>query len=802
MKVIRRIGLAALIVFLVGVCSAVYLGSRSLPDYEVSFDSEFVSGNIEIVRTNAAIPHIFAEDDADVYFGLGYAHAQDRLWQMEMFRRTSQGRLSEMLGEPTLRVDELLRRFGLYAAAEQSLDDQDPYTTAALEAYAAGVNARLEQVDGWGLGAPEFLLFPVEIEPWRPQDSLAILKLLALQLASHVDREVLRARVSALVPPERLADILPDDPNPGISPSDVLSDPLWKAELDPLLSDSPLFALEPYLHGYFSSNAWAAGPDRTENGFPLLANDTHLNFSAPSVWYLARLDLDSGAVIGGTIPGVPTILSGRNDSFAWGLTAANMDDQDVFIEQQNPDNPGEVLTPDGFRPLRVEETTIEVKGGDPVTLDLMWSENGPIIPRGYYNLAEITPPGHLAAIGRTLFDPNDTSMSAAHRLLRAHSVAEAIVAVESFVAPAQNVTMVDQEHFALQMIGRMPMRQAGHTTLGRTPSQGWIAENRWSGYLPFEHNPRFVDLEQGYVGNTNSRLVDRDFPLHVSFDWGDTQRILRLEELMRSSESHSQQSFMAGQVDTVSASAVHLVPLLIEALGNQDGRRAEALGLLARWDGKMDADRPEPLIYAIWIRTLHRHLVRDEIGPLADEFKHANPVFLDRVLQDTDGAAVWCDNTDTTAVETCAQTVGEALDATLQRISEAHGSDLSGLRWGDVHIATHDHTVLGDLPVLGRLVNIRHPSGGGDDTLLRGLTHGDGAEPMWNLHGALFRSVVDMADPESAVFVISTGQSGHPFSRHYRDMNRLWRDGEYVSMALDAEAVRAEAMATTRISPN
>ncbi len=793
---LRAVGLVSFLVVFVAA-TGTYLVARSLPNYSASVEVVGLAAPVEIVRSAEAIPHIFGETDVDVYFGLGYAHAQDRFWQMEMFRRTAQGRLSELVGPATLSVDELLRRFDLYGAAKSSVDVQTAYARAALEAYSAGINARLEEASGWGELAPEFLLFPVEIEPWQPADTLALLKLLALQLASHVDREVLRARVSSVVSPQRLRDILPDDPNTGIAAMPEYS------QLFPDVPDAmgPAVALAPYLSSEISSNAWAAGPTRTESGLPLLANDPHLDFAAPAVFYLARLDLKDGAVIGATVPGIPSILSGRRDGFSWGLTAANMDDQDVFIEKLNPENPNEVLTPEGYKPLRTRRETIRVRASDPLEIELRWSENGPVIPGKYYNLDKITPEGHVAVIARTLFDPADTSLSAAHDLQRATSIEEAIAGVDNFVTPAQNLTMADRDGIALQMIGRMPRRVEGHSTLGRMPSEGWIATNRWHGTLAYLDNPRFVDPFQGVVGNTNSKTLDRPFPFHVSFDWGDSWRIRRWEERMAAREKHNRESFVAAQNDLVSFPARTLLPLLKRTLGSVTGRQEEAMALLDGWDAAMLADRPEPLIYAAWMRALQWQLAADELGDLIDEFDHPNPTFLQRVLSDTDGAAAWCDDAGTVATESCEDAVRAALDRALDRLAERPGGTLVNMRWGDLHQATHDHPVLGRLPVIGQFVNIRQSTGGSDNTLLRGLTRGTGEEPLRNKHGALYRSVIDMAQPESSVFVISTGQSGHPLSSHYRDLGALWRDGRYVSMGTDTETVRSTAQGVTRLMP-
>lgn len=215
----------------------------------------------------------------------------------------------------------------------------------------------------------------------------------------------------------------------------------------------------------------------------------------------------------------------------------------------------------------------------------------------------------------------------------------------------------------------------------------------------------------------------------------------------------------------------------------------------------MDEERPEPLIYATWMRALQAQLNSDELGGVAEAFIHPNPIFLERVLQNIDGAAIWCDDAATDRVESCVDAVGTALDIALDRIVERHGPELAALRWGDVHQATHDHQVLGQLPIIGRFVNIHQSTSGGDNTLLRGLTRGTGDEPLQNMHGALYRAVIDMADPETSVFVISTGKSGHPLSRHYRDLGRLWRTGDYVPMTLDIASVERSTINIRRLVP-
>ena len=813
--------LIRLAVFLVALSVVVlvlvyWFAARSLPDYDDTVEVAGVSVPVEIVRDNANVPHIFGQSDEDVFFGLGFAHAQDRLWQLITLRRTAQGRLSEVFGTATITTDKLMRRYDIYRLAVAAADKLDPETEAALEAYSAGINARLDQIntEALGRGAPEMWLFNAPMAPWRPADSLAITKLMGLQMSGHLEAEVLRARVSLeLSDPDRLRDILPEAPGSGVAALPEYA-ALFPEVTRRHAAAAPMEShpLSPFKRQAFAgaSNAWAAAPSRSAAGGTLLANDPHLGFTAPAIWYLARLELETGGVIGGTIPGMPVVLTGRSADLGWGLTTAYVDDQDVYIEELNPDNAEEYRTPDGFKKFRKRASIINIADADPITVTLRWTDNGPVLPGSHYNLGSITPPGHVASVASTLFTEEDTSLAAAMKVMRAKSVQQAINAATDYVAPAQNLTLVDRDTIAMKTIGAMPRRDANHQSEGRMPSPGWIAANRWDGMLPYTANPEFIAPAGGILGNTNNKTVDRPFPNHVSFVWGDTQRVQRWQRLMQNREVHTRDSFIEAQLDTVSPTARSLLPLIGAELwftgeaapdGTPERQRQRALDLLAGWSGEMNEHLPEPLIYAAWIRALQDRLIRDELGPLAEEFTHIQPLFIERAFRDVQGAAKWCDVRQSAPVETCHDMARLALDDALLWINETWGTQLESLRWGDAHQATHDHPVLGEVPLLRYFVNIRQATSGGDNTLQRGLTRGTGKDPFYNVHGAGYRGVYDFADPDSSVFVTSTGQSGHFLSRHYDDMAQLWRRGEYIPMSLDAELARAAAVGVTRLEP-
>jgi penicillin G amidase len=805
-------GLAMLAVAALGL--AYYLAGQSLPDYRRSWTVDGVTEPLEIVRDVHAIPHILSRTDADAFFGLGFVHAQDRLWQMMMLRRTAQGRLSELFGRETLHIDELMRALDLHGLARAAMAHQSPATTAALEAYAAGVNAwlRVVQEEALGRGAPEFFLFEARIAPWIPADSLAVQKLIALQLTDKAAMETLRARLSLRLPPERLGDILPDAPGePVIDLPDYAAQfpgatfaaappPAARHPLDPLAA--------PGMAG--ASNAFAATARRAAGGAPLLAADPHLGLTAPSIWMLARLDLEAGPVMGGTMPGMPTVLIGRNDALSWGLTSSYLDDQDLYIERLNPENPEEYLTPSGWQRFRTRETLIEVKDAPTETRTLRWTRHGPVIPGNHFGVAAVTPEGHVASLAWTALSTQDTSVEAAMGLMRARSVREAREAARGHLAPSLNLILADAATVGQVMTGRQPVRQIGHTSRGRIPAPGWLAANDWQGLRDSDENPAVIGPEGGIVVNTNNPITDAAFPDHVTFDWGDAYRIVRAERLLNARQYHTLQSFIDIQTDSVAETARVLLPLIARDLwysgepASEDPaerRRQVALERLANWNGEMSEHLPEPLIYAAWVRALQRRLAVDRLGVLVDLVPRPDPVFLERVFRDIDGAGEWCDVVQTTRVETCTEMARLALDEALVELTEDYGSRIEAWRWGAAHQAVHEHQTLGTVPLLRTLVNIRHETAGGDNTLLKGEMPGIGPEPYINIHSGGLRMVVDFSDPDSSVFIIATGQSGHVLSRHYDDMAGRWRRGEYVPMSLDPELARAGAIGVTRLVP-
>lgn len=775
-----------------------YFAIRSLPDYDATLLVEGIAAPVEIVRTTENVPHIFGERDEDVFFALGVAHAQDRLFQMTVLRRAAQGRLSEIYGPGALPADNLARRLGLHRTAVASLEAQDLRTRAALDAYAAGVNQWIAQVNlgAMGRGAPEFFLFPDRIAYWQPADSLAILKLMAASSSRAIGDEVLRARLS-LIAPEYGPQILAGEGATANMPPYATLFHGARMPLPERRAQQPDRQRD--LAGFLApgqgigANAFAAAPQRTAAGGALLANDPHVALTAPSLFYLARLELGSGGVIGATVPGIPAVFSGRNPNVAWGLTPAFVDDADLFIEELQPGDATRYRGLNGWTALQSETEIIRVLDGPDQTITLHATENGPIVAGIDPGLADVIPAGHVAALGWTGLSTADRSISALMGLMAATDRASAVAVISRFEAPALIVTLADAEGVTRSIAGKMPQRASEHPTQGAMPVPGWLAANRWIGTAA-------ADQDASY---DSGMVIATEEPARG-------MRRARLDRLLGDREIHSRDSFVAAQLDTVSPSARALLPLVGADLwfsedpaapGTTERKRQDALKLLAEWDGNMSEHLPEPLIYAAWMGTLQDRLIRDDLGPVADDIDRIYPAFIDAVFRDRGGASRWCDIIQSAPTEDCTTIARQALDLAVLDLSARFGPDVTSWRWGDVHQARHLHPGLGALPGLGWVMNIVQPVSGGDTTIAMAGTMMRGLRPFEATTGAGYRGVYDLADPDSSVFITSSGQSGHPFSRHYDDLNGLWRRGEYITMSLNPELARAASVGTTRLLP-
>lgn len=762
---------------------------RSVESHEGSLTLSGLQNSADILRDENGVPHIFGQSEEDVSFALGVAHAQDRLWQMELFRRVGQGRLAEVLGKPALPADRYLRTLGLYRLASEAFTHQSPDTQKMLVAYANGVNAYLaERTQPL---PPEFLFLAHEPEPWAPADSIVMIKLLALGLSGNATRELSRARLLEVLSEAQISEFEP--PYPGEAPVAL-------PDFASLYEDTPIRAAEAHIPDYGpkgASNNWVVDGSWTESGKPLLANDPHLGMLAPSIWYLAHLAYPDRNVVGGTIAGVPSVVLGRNDKIAWGYTNTGPDTQDLFIEKLNPDNENEYLTPDGYAAFETRTETIKVRFGADETMTVRRSRHGPILPDDMFGAAEQTPDGHVLAQSWTALVAEDRTIEAGHNITKAENYADFLTALEPYIAPMQNMVFASTEgEIGFIAPARVPIRAETHETLGLLPAPGWTDVNDWQGFIPFDQLPQTHNPARGFVITANNKIVDETYPYTITRQWDLPDRATRIEKLLTATRTHTVDTFETMLMDNGSEIARTFVPLLLPHIDD-----TEATHALSTWNQAMDAELSEPLIFIAWMRELAREIYADELGAQFPNRWTINPVFLEAVLTNKDEQARWCDDVTTDGTETCDEQIREAYEAAMADLDKRYGSDQTNWRWDEAHKVVNRHLPGSFLPLIGDGLTIKRPSSGGNDTINRGQHVISSENPYDNIHAAGYRAVYDFADLENSRYMISTGQSGNPFSPDYDALATRWAKGQSIKIATNRADIEVKARLELRPAP-
>lgn len=778
MRRILLIMLAVILLVLIVVPVGGYLWLRSsLPQVQGNVRIAGLNQPVEIVRDRWGVPHIFATTDHDAYFALGYVHAQDRLWQMEMNRRIGAGRLSEILGDATLDIDKFQRTLGYYRAAASDYAALSDRSRMALDAYAAGVNSWIDE--GHTL-PPEYLLLGIKPEPWTPYDSLVWEKMMSWDLGGDYEMELLRRQLGDAIGPERAAQLLPPYPQGGI---DILPRGIEPAAMSATADD--LLAIDRRLqlalgHGgrEIGSNNWVVAGSRTATGKPLLANDPHLATSIPSIWYLAELQGDQIHAIGATFPGLPAIVIGHNEQIAWGVTNVGPDTQDLYIERVNPANPNQYEVDGAWQDMTVVEEIIVVDGqDDPLHWAARSTRHGPLI-------SDVSSTGVPVALRWVALEPDDTTMDAFMGVNYASNWEQFVAALQLYVSPSQNFVYADMGgNIGYYAPGHIPVRAEGHS--GMLPVPGWDSSAEWSRYIPFEELPHAYNPEAGYVATANNRVVGDDYPYMLSNDWAPPYRAERIvqmiEEMSSNGEKLSVDDMAAIQADRFSAQVSDLLPFLL-TVEPQDDRQKRALDYLQQWQGELAPASVATSIYEAWMLHLERNLFADDLrGDLYDELSlRANPLFLGNILGDSALAMAWCDDVLSVAVESCEQQAQVALDDALDDLTARVGENMDNWLWERIHITQYPHQPFSEV---GYLKPLFHRSiGNGGDRYTVNVAPIKLGSPYDQANAPGYRHIVDIADLQNSRFIETTGQSGNVLSSHYDDFIRMHRDVEYVPM--------------------
>ncbi len=724
-----------------------------------------LAGPVAISLDDDGIPRVAAGSDLDAAAALGFVHARDRMFQMELMRRAASGRLSEIAGSMTLRLDRTMRVLGLRRRAEADLPALDADTRAMLDAYAAGVNAWIAARGR--LAAPEFIPLGAP-EPWTAVDSLLWGKTMGLYLSGNWRSELARAAVRDRLPAARMKELWPpQDDTPRPDAHALPGSTRLAAVATRVVAAVPDFP-EPFTWPSSASNEWAVDGRGTTTGRPLLAGDPHLGFSLPAIWYLARIDTPGGALVGATAPGVPFLVIGHNGRIAWTFTTTGADTQDVFAETVLPD--GRYQTPDGPQAFVEHEERIRVRGASDERLLVRETRHGPVLS-DLDAISGDAPGGPVLAVAMANLLPGDSTATGLLALNRASDVAGAGRASELVTAPVQNLLAADRTAIAQFTTGRVPIRRAGD---GTVPVDGADGAHDWTGYAGGSALPRTVAPAAGRLVNANERVAGPDFPVFMGADWFGDWRARRIRQMLAATAKHDAGSFAAMQVDAVSSFAVQILPALL-ATRPADEASGRALALLSHWDGAMRPDLPQPLIFNAWVRQFASAMLARAAVPAAAAGGSADLVA--RAL--SPGGAGWCEGD-------CGPMLAESLKAAMAGLAAGYGPKPDDWLWGRAHQAIFSHPLLGTLPVLGRLTTSTIMQPGDDTTVYRGSMRGD----AWaSVHGAGYRGVYDLDDLDRSLFALTPGQSGNPFRRAASSLMARWRDGTSIVIGPQPAAV-------------
>jgi penicillin G amidase len=739
---------------------------RPLPKTRGRVKVTGVSAQVEIRRDRWGVPHVHAATRPDLWFGQGFCHGQDRLWQLDLYRRMASGRLSEIVGGEALRADRLMRTLGLRRIAERELPELSPGLREELDAYCAGVNSAVEAARAL---PAEFQLLRSGFERWRPADMLAALKLLAFGLSTNWERELLRADMVRELGPELAARL--DPAYPSGHPVAILPGGAYVGDGHRLVEQidrvRETLGLAVEASG---SNNWVVSGARSKTSRPLLAGDPHLPPSMPGIFYEVELELNGRFARGASLPGVPGISMGQTNDVAFSFTNAMADVMDLFVERIDGDRyefEGE------WRQLDYVVEQIAVRGSQPESHQVRLTHHGPIV-----NEALGSDAAEPLALRWTVLDMPSIS-EANVEVLEPRSGPELVEMLSVHTAPVSNLVWADRHgSIGYKAVGRVPIRRGDCPDL---PKPGWTGEFEWEGLVPYEEMPAVQDPECGYVITANNRIAPDEFPHHITSDYLDGYRARRIEALLLAQPEHDAESFEAMQSDNYSIPGVESVHRLAR-LRPRDQREVSAIERLKSWDGRLARDSVAASIYQAFTMRLAREVARSAIRDrdLTERWlDRSDSGFINHVTSPwrwhSHLLALWEEGDEELVGRPWEELVLDALRGALDDLEDRLGPDPDRWRWGRLHRLEFPHLIGEANPVFAQVLNRSLEAGGGQETVSQ-IAH-DPNDPFRAVWAPCWRMVADPGDPDSSRWQGFTGQSGQPGSPHYDDLQVDWLEG-------------------------
>jgi penicillin G amidase len=807
-KILIGLSFTFIITFLIAGGIFYKMLSSSLPQYSGEISSTKIINDIEVYRDSFAVPYIIAQNDEDAAFALGFLHAQERMFTMDIIRRAGEGRLSEVLGKNALPFDNMFRTVGISRNIKKNLSRYKSDVMKILQAYSNGVNAFLDERKGnYGI---EFDVLGYQPEKWKPLHSLIVIKMMAWELNISWWTDISFTELIQKLGKEKVSEILPDYPQN--APTIIADNFNYLPAINSSFAetDKAFRKFIGWTGTHIGSNNWVVNANKSVSGKPIIANDPHLAFGAPGKWYAAVIknkNLPTGQagwnVAGVTLPGVPGIVIGKGENISWVLTNVMNDDSDFYIEKLDSSKTKYFV--DGeWKNLVIIKDTIKIKNEKPQIIEIAETYRGPIISNIHpfsfiYNSEETkSPPISLHWSGNDFSD----ELLAFIKINKAQNWNEFKDGVKYFGIPGQNFVYADaQGNIGYIMGARIPIRNNNNPTM---IFDGTTSENDWKGFVPANEIPTILNPAENFIASANNKTL-KDFTYHISNLWEPSSRIDRIRELLTHKDKHSVKDFQNYQMDIVSPYARTIVLHLLNSFDGikvKDKNLNTSLELFRKWDFEMNKYSQTPAIYSVFLKHLLKNIYYDEMGDdLYNKFIFLANVPYRSLLQILDKPeSSWFDNVKTNHFETKNEIIRKSLADALTYLEEKFGKDLIEWQWGRLHKVTFKHSFSGNFSLLDEYINIGPFEIGGDGTTINNTEYPFAKSideyamfrhnEFDNVLGPSMRFIYDFANPEEFYLTLTTGQSGNVMSEHYRDQNPLWLKGKYMKLKTDEASIR------------
>lgn len=784
------ITISVMIVLGVGAFLFYRLLSKSLPEYEGVKILGGLSSRVSIYTDTYAIPYIYAETEEDAAYALGYLHARDRLFQMDIARRAGEGRLSEIFGSRTVIFDKMFKTVGIDRTVSRDMDKINPLSRRMLEAYSNGVNAYIKESKG---KLPiEFDALQYEPYPWKPEHSLIIGKLLAWELNISWWTDVTFTHLVQKLGEDKVKEILPDFPEnaPTIIPSGIKASP--EVSTGFVETDRAFRNFIGFNGTHIGSNNWVVNGARSASGKPIIANDPHLALQAPGRWYAAVIRGGDWKAEGVTLPGLPGIVIGKNENISWVLTNVMADDADFYIEHLDSSGKKYQFN-NAWQNIKYSRYTIAVKDSEKVELTVKETHRGPIISDIHPYAALYPDKIQKKAVLSMRWTGNEFSdeLFAILSINKARNWEEFRSGVSHFYVPGQNFVYADKGgNIGYICAARLPIRSSVNSTF---ICDGATDLYDWKGYVPFEEMPMLYNPPENYIASANNKTV-KNFNYHISNLWEPPSRITRITELLESKNRHSVNDFMRYQMDFISPYVREMTPFIITAFNDvkvKDRTLDGILNLLKVWDYDMGEYSQVPAIFEVFFQFLMRNTFEDEMGSgLYNEYVFvANVPYRSILKMLKENNSTWFDDKNTKNIETRDDILRKSLIDAIRYFESYFGSNVQDWQWGKLHTVTFKHMFHGRFSVLDKYIDIGPYGIGGSGTSIFNTEYSFN-NPYETVLGPSMRFLYDFSKPEAFYLILTTGQSGNVLSDHYKDMTEMWLTGKYLRVPTEENTIK------------